>query len=189
MLEHADLEMLLAWWSGELDETSADDVEEHVFACATCTRRAEALPAIADAVTDLGPAALATGVVTPALVDRLEADGVPLQRFRITPGGSTPCAVAVDSKLLITELELPEEAADALDLIIYARDGSVVHRVADVPLARQAGVAVVSAPAEPFLSTAAGVRYRFSLVRSAAEPEEPPLAHYTLEHEGVLPVR
>lgn len=186
MGEHADLQTLLAWWSGELDEPSADDVEEHLFACAACTRRAEALAAIADAMTELEPAALATGVVTPAIVARLEADGVSLQRFRVAPGGSTPCAVASRSELLITELELPDEDAEALDLVIYAPDGSVVHRVVDVPLAREAGVAVVAAPAGMFLTTPAGVQFRFSLVRTAAKPEEPALAHYTLEHEGVL---
>lgn len=190
MKEHADWGTLLGWWTGGLDEALVDGVEEHLFACADCTRRAELLAALEETLRQLEPAAFATGAVTPALVDGLVAAGVPLQRFRVARGGVTPCAVAVGSALLITELELPDDDADSLDLLVYDAGGSVVHRVADVPFSRDAGVAVVSAPAGMFLDTPAGARFGFALARAAGEHdgehEGETLAHYTLEHEGVL---
>jgi hypothetical protein len=51
-------ESLVAYWAGDLDTSESDDLEAHVFACATCTAMSERIAAVTEKMRSLEPASI-----------------------------------------------------------------------------------------------------------------------------------
>lgn len=168
-MSHASFEALVDWLAGE-DEP----LEEHLFACDACTRRATAIAAISAAL----PAVARGGVgPTPAgVLARLEREGLELRHFHVRPGEVVPCAVDATADLLVTHFVL-DEVPERADVRVLDPTGAVAQISADVPIDRAAGAIHVTAPAALFRGLPPHL-LRFQVLIGDRTLE------YALQHEG-----
>jgi hypothetical protein len=174
---------LADWWAGELAPSRADELEEHLLACDGCASRAERTGDLARALAAAARSGAIAGVATPAVVSRLERDGVRVHRYRIGPGQVVPCSVWPDDQVMAAVLDLRAVAGEdgsRLDLLARFGDEPAL-RTADVPLDRASGTLT-------WLATAAVERQRpatrvsFQVLRVRGQ-DESVAAEYTLAHE------
>lgn len=95
------LEDLLAWWTGELTEELADEVEERLFSDAGVADQVEALRGLDAGVTALLRGGRVIAGVTVATLGRLQATGVHLRTHTVAAGEVTPCAVALEDVVAV----------------------------------------------------------------------------------------
>jgi anti-sigma factor RsiW len=82
----ADAEVL-DWWTGELPAAEARRVERHLLSCASCSARAQLLPAVAEGVRALVREGRLPSVLAPIVVERLRREGRRIREYRVAPGG------------------------------------------------------------------------------------------------------
>jgi len=122
---------LLAWWLDELDAADADEIEEHLFSCETCSTRLRQLILLRDAVRGALPRGQFGTVVTPPFIRGLTDSGKKLREYRLPPGGSVLCTIAPQDDYVVSHLEAPLAGVRQLDLVVEA--GGETHRLAHVP--------------------------------------------------------
>ena len=176
---------LLAYWLGDLDEASADSVEEHLFRCDTCGARLRELIQLGGAVRK----ALLKGefgtVVTPSFTRRLQAAGVRIREYHLEPGGSVNCTITPEDDLVISHLRVAIDDARQIDLIFDLGDGSPEHRSRHVPFNASSGeVTVIPPVAWVRKSGAAHQRMRLMAVDKSSERL---LGEYTFNHSPYDP--
>jgi anti-sigma factor RsiW len=132
------------YWCGDLEMAAAEELEEHLFACAQCADRSEKLAAIAALVRD----ATRVGDVPPVLLtrsalQRLQEDGVPLRHYTIHRGETVPCQ-ATPTHFSVVHLRLDRPTAKtridvgietSLGMSIAHEDVAVNHLDREVSLA------------------------------------------------------
>jgi hypothetical protein len=85
---------LVDYWSRDMSEgDDIDRVEEHLFTCAECTGRLERLANISAGLAALARQGQVSGIVTRALVNRMQREGLRVRMFSLAPGETVPCAV------------------------------------------------------------------------------------------------
>jgi hypothetical protein len=90
--------------AGELSAADAAALEDHLFSCPDCARRAADLEALARAVPPAVRSAGVGGFVTDDVLNRLARDGVRVRTFTLSPGALVPCAVWDDDELMAVRL-------------------------------------------------------------------------------------
>lgn len=174
------LEALAAWCARDLDDEASARVEEHVFGCGACAVRAARMQSISRAIPDVvrrrGGVHLA---LSPAMVARLDEEGVRMRQYRVKPGERVDCTVDADDDLVVTWLAAELEGLDRVDLVIASADGQVMARFDDVAISADpdgGSIVIYSLPGE-VVRTFPGSSLRVRLLhgdRVAAE--------YHLEH-------
>jgi len=172
-------EDLLAYWLDELDEAQAQRVEEHLFACATCSERLRA-------IVDLGAAIrreLKRGdfacVLPPPFVRRLKEAGVRVREYTLEPGGSVNCTITSDDDLVVAHLHAPLRDVRRLDLLI---DDPTMGRLraTDVAFDPEAG-SLVAMPSASHLRSLGHAQLRMQLV-AVDGADERVIGDYTFNH-------
>jgi len=176
---------LLAYWLGDLDEASADSVEEHLFRCDTCGARLRELIQVGGAVRK----ALLKGefgtVVTPSFARRLQAAGVRIREYHLEPGGSVNCTITPEDDLVISHLRVAIDDARQIDLIFDLGDGSPEHRSRHVPFNASSGEVTVIPPVAR-VRTFGAARQRMRLM-AVDKSSERLLGEYTFNHSPYDP--
>ena len=176
---------LLAYWLGELDEASADSVEEHLFRCDACGARLRELILLGGAVRN----ALLKGefgtVVTPSFTRRLSAAGVRIREYHLEPGGSVNGTVAPEDDLVISHLRAEVGDVRQIDLVVDDGDGGSTHRSRHI--AFNAGTGEVTfIPPVALLRTLGKDRQRMRLM-AVDKSSERLLGEYTFNHSSYDP--
>ena len=170
---------LLEYWLGELGAADEARLDEHLFACAACTERLQA-------IVDLGAAIraeFARGALNIVLAEpflrRVQAAGLRLREYALAPGGSVDCTITPDDDLVVAHLRAPLRGVRRLDVLI---DNSVAGklRANDVPFDPDAD-ALVAVTSSVFLRTLAHAQQRVQLV-AVDGADERVLADYTFNH-------
>ena len=177
------LETLAAWWLGDLAEGEAARVEEHVFACAQCARRAEWLTALSDGVRGAMRAGRVGTVVSAPFLARMKAEGMRLREYRLEPGGSVNCTIHAEDDALVTRIRLPlagVKRLDALQVMEVAGAREIEARLEDVPFDPAAEEVLFLPPAAWVKQTPAHT-FRVRLV-SVEDAGERMLGEYTFFH-------
>jgi anti-sigma factor RsiW len=169
--------------AGELPDTAAAALEEHLFSCADCARRAADVDALARAVGLAVRSGEVGGFVTDAVLNRLSRDGVRLRTFALSPGAVVPCAVWQDDELMVLRLRGDFAAAGELTLSQRAGGQEVSRTTGQMATGSQGEVL--------FATPAAWVRelspMQLDLVLTAHDAgEERRIGTYTLVHGGSL---
>jgi len=125
-------ELLVQYWLGELDESRATHVEEHLFGCAYCTARLQELVGIADGIRALVQSGTVRGVVSNDFLERLAAQGLRLREYQVAQGGSVNCTVAPDDDLIVSRLRAPLAGVTRLDLVVSDQEGVELERLQDI---------------------------------------------------------
>lgn len=180
---HATWDDLADWWAGELEPARADALEEHLLACDGCTARAGRTGDLARGLAALARAGAVAGPVTPAVLDRLERDGLRVHRYALGPGQVVPCSVWPEDEVMAAVLDvraIAGEAGGRFDLVARAGDGPAI-RVEDVPLDPITGTVIWLTAADGERSRPA-TQVRFRLLRVIGGGEAV-AGEYALAHE------
>jgi anti-sigma factor RsiW len=174
---------LIDYSAGELPETEAAAIEEHLFSCADCGARAAEFDALVRAIRPAVQSAEVGGFVTDAVLNRLAREGVRVRSYVLSPGAVVPCAVWDDDDLMA--LRLRADFGGATEF-------TMSQRVAGAEVVRATGQVTASAPGEIIYTLpAAWVRQlpvvEVEVVLTAHEGgHERALGSYTLVHGGSL---
>ncbi len=136
-----DLDSLLQYWLGELDDERQAAVESHYFGCATCTERLEEIVALGNGVRRAFAAGLLHIFITPEFAMHLKQCGLRVREYRVAAGGSANCSVAPNDEAVLGRLAAPLAGVERLDAIIVTNDGG---RMTDIPFDAVAGEVVMA---------------------------------------------
>lgn len=172
---------LVDYWLGELPAAVEAETEEHLMACAACSRRAERVAHLGDAVRDLVRRAGVPLMLTPALLASLDADGLRIRRHRADPGGRTYCTAGPDDDLVTVSLRGEFRAGERVDLLFLdAPEGLEALRV-DVPVDLEHGEVSLAEPGDMIRTLPAHLA-RMRLRGVSREGAERTIGEYTLVH-------
>jgi hypothetical protein len=169
--------------AGELSDTEAAAIEEHLFSCADCAGRAAEFGALVRAIPSAVRSAEVGGFVTDDILNRLARDGVHVRTFVLSPGAIVPCAVWDDDEVMA--LRLRADFGRASEVTMSQRvDGNEVLRATNQVTASTPGELI-------YTLSAAWVRQLpvvnvEVLLTTREEGEERTIGSYTLVHEGSL---
>jgi anti-sigma factor RsiW len=176
------LETLIAYWLGELPAAEEGPLEEHLFACAGCSARLEALAALAAGIRATVREGRVAAVISAPFLEALKRQGLRIREYRVPPGGRVACTLRADEDAVVSRLQAPlagVKRVDALRRLEVA--GEVTEtRVENVPFDPAAGE-VLHLPSAAGLRKlpAHTLRVRLVAVDAAGERE---IGEYTFAH-------
>lgn len=134
---------LIAYWLGELNDSPASELEEHLFGCAECTERLRALVLLGNGIRQATRAGRVHAVISAAFVERLQELGLGVREYRVRPGGSVMCTVAPEDDLLVAYLHAPLRDVQRLDVVLHDLPQGTRARLHDVAFDANADAVVV----------------------------------------------
>jgi hypothetical protein len=177
------LEALLDYWLAELPPAQADALEEHLFECAECGERLDAVRALGDAIVGLVRKGELTGRATTALLNRFARDRLNVRQYTVAPGEVVACTVSPHDDLLMARLVVPEGTPGPLEIAVLGDQGQEVMRVEDVAYDPRAGEIMAFLPARPVQPMPSGRRQYVLLAGAQGQARE--IARYTLDHTAM----
>ncbi|MGH9780113.1 MAG: hypothetical protein ACRD5I_17070 [Candidatus Acidiferrales bacterium] len=173
-------ETLVAYWLGEAPSMLEATLEEHLVACAHCSKRLEQFVALAAGVR----AAVAGGRVSMAVsvrfVEAMERAGLRLRQYQVEPGGSVNCTIRPEDDAVISRMRAPLAGVKRLDVVHVRGGGEPEVRLTDVPFDAAAGE-VLMIPSAAWLKAMPAFTMRTRLI-DVGEKGEAPLGEYTFIH-------
>ncbi len=173
---------LLDYWARDLaDGDETDRVEEHLFTCGDCSARLHLLAALGPGLATLVRQGRVSGIVSRALLNRMQRDGIHVRMYSLVPGETVPCAVFPGDDLVVAALRADFSGVDAVTLSVTWPGDSSNGRIDDVP---------VSGPdAEVLWATPAAVvrqlpSMRLQLTLASAGDMRAELGRYVLDHSA-----
>jgi hypothetical protein len=168
---------LLDYWTHELaDGDETDRVEEHLFACGDCSARLERLSALGTGLAALVREGRVGGIVSRALLNRMQRDGLHIRMYSLEPGETVPCAVFPGDDLVVTVLRADFSDVEAVTLSVTGPGDSPFSQVDNVPVSGTNREVLWATPA-------ARVREMPSqLTLASAGAAHAELGRYVLEH-------
>lgn len=168
------IDRLAACALGDLAGDTELAVEEHVVSCGACAAIYEAMVRIGPAIAELVRAGAVVVPATPALIARLEVEGLVSRRYLLAPGATVPCTIGAGDVYALTTLEADLTGVARVDVVRGTR------RYADVPFDRAAGRIHLLVASELLRSLPTGA---IPVRAIAVEPGgERTLGEYTLDH-------
>jgi len=176
---------LVDYWAGDLPGDASDRVEEHLYNCGDCSARLSELAALGAGLATLARQGRISGIVSRALLNRLQRDGVHVRMFSLLPGESVPCAVFPGDDLIVTFLRADLSGAEAVTLSVTGPGSNPFGRYEDVPVAGELGEILWATPAA-FVQQMPSMR--LELVLTSGNDARTELGRYVLEHTSLNPI-
>jgi anti-sigma factor RsiW len=176
------LETLIAYWLGELPAAAQEPLEEHLFACASCSARLEELAALASGIRAAVREGKVKAMISAPFLDALKRQGLRIREYRVPPGGRVNCTLRADDDAVVSRLQAPLAGVKRIDALQRLELGGEVFetRLEDVPFDPAAGE-VLSLPSAAGLRKLPAHTLRVRLV-AVDEAGERPLGEYTFAH-------
>jgi len=177
-----ELETLVAYWLGELDEAARKPVEEHYLGCAFCATRLEWVAACAAGVRALVHANAVTLSITPAFLEAMKRAGLRVREYPARPGETVSCSIRAEDDAVVSRLSAPLAGAARVDAVRTIRVGDQVtrQRLEDVPFDAHTGE-VLFTPSTPVLRAMPAHTWHVQLLAVDRQGERA-LGEYTFEH-------
>jgi hypothetical protein len=176
---------LLDYWARDLaDGDETDRVEEHLFACGDCSVRLRHLAALGTGLRTLVRQGRVSGIVSRAILNRLQREGVHVRMFSLVPGETVPCAIFPGDDLVVTALRADFSGVDAVTLSVTGPGDSPIVRFEDVPVPGPGGEVLWVTPAA-VVHEMPSMRLQLTLASAGAAGAE--LGRYVLEHSASTP--
>jgi hypothetical protein len=172
-------ETIVDYWSGGLPVQQAEALEEHVFSCAACATRLEAVAAMADGITSLARQGRFSGIISRGTLNRLQRDGVRVRVYSLLPGDVVPCAVFADDDLVVTSLRGDFAGVDAVTISVTGSAPLSGIVLDDVPVVATEGELLWAAPGSLIRQMPTS---RVTLIVTAGRAKGPTTSEYVLDH-------
>ena len=177
------LETLIAYWLGELPAAEEAPLEEHLFACASCSARQEELAALAAGIRATVREGRVAAVISKPFLEALKRQGLRIREYRVPPGGRVDCTLRADEDAVVSRMQAPLAGVKRVDALRRMEvGGEVVYegRLEDVPFDPAAGEVLHLPPAAWVRGLPANtLRVRLVAVDEAGERE---IGDYTFAH-------
>lgn len=171
-------ESLVSYWAGDLGAAETDDVEAHVFACATCTTMSERIAAVTEKMRSLEPA-----VISAARLGELRAAGRRIQDNVVAPGARNRVVFSAQEFIVhhLGGLDLTD--VDRVGLVVRA-DGTdhVVTEFPSAPFDAASGEILIACQRH-FVVFPPNIAFE---VTTFARGEAKNVTRYVVEHEWAL---
>ena len=173
---------LLDYWARDLtDGDRADRVEEHLFGCADCSARLHRLAALGTGLVELVHQGRVSGIVSRALVNRMQRDGIHVRMYSLVPGETVPCAVFPGDDLVVAALRADFSGVDAVTLSVTWPGDSPSGTIDDVPVSGPDAEVLWATPAA-VVRQMPSMRLQLTLASAGATRAE--LGRYVLDHSA-----
>ena len=177
--------ILFDYWAGDLpDGDEMNRVEEHLFACGDCSTRLGQMAALGAGLTTLVRQGRVSGIVSRAILNRLQRDGARVRMYWLAPGETVPCAVYPGDDVIVTALRADFSGVETVTLSVTGPEDLPFGRFDDVPVSGARGELLWANPAA-LLRQIPSMRLELTLTSTGAAPTE--LGRYALEHSALLP--
>jgi hypothetical protein len=181
--EPIGFETLVAYWLGEVAPEEEAPLEEHLFACASCSARLEELSAFADGIRAVVRQGRVAAVISAPFLEALRRQGLRIREYRVPPGGRVDCTMRTDDDAVVSRMQAPLAGVKRVDLLQRVEVGGEVSefRLEDVPFDPAAGE-VLTLPLSPAAlrkMPAHTARMRLVAVEETGERE---LGEYVFAH-------
>lgn len=145
-----EFEALVAWWLGELPQAEAEGVEEHLFACALCTRRLEVLAALGSGIRAAVSGGMLQAMISKGFLEAMRAQGLRVREYQLEPGERVECTMTAEDDAVVSRVRAPLAGVKRLDALWRIEAGGRVEelRLEDVPF-DPASDEVLSLPLAP----------------------------------------
>jgi hypothetical protein len=176
---------LLDYWARDLaDGDETDRVEEHLFACGDCSARLHRLAALGPGLATLVRQGRVSGIVSRALLNRMQRDGIHVRMYSLVPGETVPCAVFPGDDLVVAALRADFSGVDAVTLSVTGPGDSPSGEIDDVPVSGPDGEVLWATPAA-VVRQMPSMRLQLTLASAGATRAE--LGRYVLDHSASTP--
>ena len=172
-------ETMADYWAGGLAVQQADAIEEHIFSCAACATRLEAVAAMAGSIASLARQGRISGIISRGTLNRLQRDGVRVRVYSLSPGDVVPCAVFADDDLVVTSLRGNFTGVDAVTLSVTGSAPLSGVVLEDVPVTAAEGEILWAAPGSLIRQMPTS---RVTLTLTAGRANGPKISEYVLDH-------
>jgi hypothetical protein len=132
-------ETLVALWAGDLDESEAMSIDEHVFGCDACTAASTRLAQLVGGLRETIPF-----VISHAHRDRLAADGSRIRVTRVEPNATAHAHFAPEVDLLVHALRGDFSLAERVDISISSPTDPRRIVVQEVAFDRESGEILIA---------------------------------------------
>ncbi len=181
--ERIALDALTDYAAGEMPESEAVAIEEHLFSCSDCGARAAGVDAVVRAIRPAVRSGQVGGFITDAVLNQLSRDGVRVRTFALSPGAFVPCAVWDDDELMALRLRGDFSGVSEFTLSQRVAGAEVIRATGQVAAGSQ-GEIIYATPAEWVRQLPV---VHVELLLTAHEGGQArPIGNYTLVHGGLL---
>jgi hypothetical protein len=175
---------LLDYWARDLADEESSRVEEHLFACGDCSARMHAMVSLGTGLVALVRQGRVSGIVSRALLNRMQRDGLHVRMYTLIPGETVPCSVFPGDDLVVTALRADFSAVEAVSLSVMGPGDSPFSQLENVPVPRPDGELFWATPAA-VVRQMPSMRLELTLASAGATRAE--LGRYVLEHSASTP--
>ena len=173
---------MVDYWSGGLPVQQSEAIEEHVFSCAACALRLEALASIGAAISSLARKGRFGGIISRATLNQLQRDGVRVRLYSLSPGDVVPCAVFPDDDLVVTALRGDFAGVSAVTIVVNGRAPLSDVILDDVPVSPAEGEVLWATPGSLIRQIPTS---RVTLTMTAGRADGRRIGEYVLDHSAV----
>jgi len=139
-------EAMVDYWSGGLPAQRSEAIEDHVFSCAECARRLEALASIGSGISSLARKGRFAGIIARGTLNQLQRDGVRVRLYSLSPGDVVPCAVFPDDDVVVTAMRGDFAGIEAVTIQVNGLAPLPDVVIDDVPVSPAEGEVLWAAP-------------------------------------------
>jgi hypothetical protein len=177
--------MLLDYWVRDrADGAETDRIEEHLFTCGECSARLHELASLGTGLAALVRQGRVTGIVSRALLNRMQRDGLHVRVYSLAPGETVPCATFPGDDVMVAALRADFSAVDAVTLSVTGPGGSPIAELDEVPVSGANGEVLWALPAAVVRQMPS---MRLQLTLASADATRAELARYVLDHSASTP--
>ena len=173
---------LLDYWTHAIAGSEAERIEEHLFTCGACAARLEAMSMLGAGLAALVRRGRVSGIVSRALLNRMQRDGVQIRLYSLSPGEAVPCAAFPGDDLLVVSLNADLAGSETVSLSVTGPEDAPFRYLADVPVARTDREILWATPGTE-VRRLPSTRLRLRL--TSGRPGAPVLGEYELDHTAV----
>lgn len=170
---------LLEWWLGELDEAGAARLDEHLFGCAVCSDRLQAIVELGAAIRGVFASGALNVVLPESFIDKVKDAGFHVREYRLEPGGAVDCTITPGDDFVVSYLRASLRGISRLDVLIEDQTIGKL-RANDVVFDPNAD-GLVTVTSSAFLRTLRHSQQRVRLV-AVEGTQERVVADYTFNH-------
>ena len=125
-----------------------------------------------------------SGIVSRALLNRMQRDGIHVRMYSLVPGETVPCAVFPGDDLVVAALRADFSGVDAVTLSVTGPGDSPIGEIDDVPVSGPDGEVLWATPAA-VVRQMPSMRLQLTLASAGATRAE--LGRYVLDHSASTP--